>query len=133
MAMAVEVLIRELDAGEDGMRLLERCRAVGGEEEATDMAMVDASMHEELIGSDSHHRQIEHAQCELPLFALSSRNDRRGISDGVRLHSNSHHRENERAQCELPLFALSARTDPRGVGDGVPLHSGFHHRQTQHA
>ena len=53
MAVPVGEFVRGINAGDDGDHLVQHCLDAGLET-AIDVAMVGASMHEELIGDDPH-------------------------------------------------------------------------------
>ena len=53
MAMPVQVLFSDVAAGTDGDALYLRCREAGIVE-AIDLAMVDDSMHDDILGEDVH-------------------------------------------------------------------------------
>ena len=66
MSMPIEVLVKGIEAGEESEALIQLC-LIAGLETAIDLAMVDATMHAELLVDDLHLRDllvqcVEHAK-----------------------------------------------------------------------
>ena len=57
MSMPMEVMIRGMQAGDDGELLIQLCTDAGIEE-AIDVAMIDEGMHYEILGENMHLRDL---------------------------------------------------------------------------
>ena len=57
MTMPMEVMIRGMQAGDDGELLIQLCKAAEIEE-AIDVAMIDEGMHSDILGENMHLRDL---------------------------------------------------------------------------